>query len=873
MAISGEGCWPRYNPSGSSVYTKNISLRGNGRYNDIPCQQDNSCSNNAQYGKWLRVDHYIAQGDNLNFTISGNVSLCSPSYFQNSRPIPLVDIAHEGGLPITLDPAKNKGYIYIVKVADGDKIKITVGPNSSSTLNVVDEKGNNKLIDCDKGLDGQGKIFHPSCNKFSPYVGARIVTSCKANQVLDPFSQCDDTWSASGCNNKPDNNDKRCQVPASCSCKVDGGQYCQDCSLVVHPRADVKGCLTGWDCKPKAFRYNSLCSVKTTESLPDTYSFDKVYIDNKKISTPQDLLSGDTNCAGIIDKADQKSWFAFQAKDINGKNLKTFSGLYYTITNAKTKNKLPSKALEIIEDDPKGPAKLDGSAPRTLDARVIFEDRIFNLPKGNKDDNYFATFFHNFQNSTEHTGGYVIYLKHTSCYRQDGEYWPVPYKDKGTVRFTNKGKIRYLILDDQYDPNKDTSLSDNAKILNFDKQNSDAVAYDNGYLWLRIENNLNDYKNSSGAYEISLTKTSSKPKKNDNNEGIFSVVTKFAKEARELSQQIFQNLICRGDSQKEVTCKNLFNSIKALLGIYVVILGIQFTLGMVKINQLEFFERIIKVIIVGGLINDNTFNFFNQYVFDLIFNAGDEIMGSINGMQGNVGQNLNRFFLEIYDKFTSEIFILQVAAQLSTGLTAVITVLIICMSVIMFLIVIMEFIFVYIMSYIGLAIMMSLAPIFLVFMLFKTTNYLFDNWVRFVVRYMFEPVIFFIGISVLTKIFLIYIDYVLGYSVCFKCALSFSVPFIGNIFPILKTLETMPLFCIYWYGPWGYDATNSNFVAGMSNIAALFIIAFTTFKYSSVSSALCSKIFGGPQSMPSAQKLASSVEKTLAQGIKSGKSS
>jgi type IV secretion system protein VirB6 len=91
---------------------------------------------------------------------------------------------------------------------------------------------------------------------------------------------------------------------------------------------------------------------------------------------------------------------------------------------------------------------------------------------------------------------------------------------------------------------------------------------------------------------------------------------------------------------------------------------------------------------------------------------------------------------------------------------------------------------------------------------------------------------------------------------------------------MLKDLEKVPIFCIYWYAPWGYDAINYNFAAALSNVVALFVIAFTTLKYSGVSSTICSRIFGGPMNIQTAQQLSSStVEKPLAAALGSLKDS
>jgi type IV secretion system protein VirB6 len=455
---NGGGCWLRYNPDADLVHTKSISLRASGKYTDTPCQQDNTCADNTKYGKWLKIDNYLTQGDSLAFTISGNVSLCGAGKYEDS-PIPPVDILHEGGLPIILDPQKTKGYVYLANILNGDKIKVVVGKNSSnSQQNVPNTKGNSQVTDCDKGLDGAEKSFHAACNKFSPYIGATFAFQCKTGQSLNHYSKCHDTPDVNLCGSKPEVDDDRCKTPnTSCSCKIpsNDGRNCYKCNKMKYGILNIPGCPPGIYCYDDCFEYNSSCTITTTRPLPDPYLFDKIYLSSDRIFSPQDFM-GNNNCSGIPSESQAKSWFAFQAEDANGKNTKTFSGLYYNIVNTDSSNQLSATALEIIEDGPDVSVdKLNGSAPRTLDTRVIFDNRVSKLPNGSDTKNYFAVFFQNFQDSTKYTGGYVIYLKHTGCYRENGEYWPTPYKDGDETKYIDKGQIRYLILDNEQDPNKD----------------------------------------------------------------------------------------------------------------------------------------------------------------------------------------------------------------------------------------------------------------------------------------------------------------------------------------------------------------------------------------------------------------------------------
>ena len=65
-------------------------------------------------------------------------------------------------------------------------------------------------------------------------------------------------------------------------------------------------------------------------------------------------------------------------------------------------------------------------------------------------------------------------------------------------------------------------------------------------------------------------------------------------------------------------CANFFNYIKVMLIICIMYYGAMFLLGMVKISQTDIVIRVIKVAFVSGLMNDQTFYFFNTYVFDFV---------------------------------------------------------------------------------------------------------------------------------------------------------------------------------------------------------------------------------------------------------------
>ena len=64
-----------------------------------------------------------------------------------------------------------------------------------------------------------------------------------------------------------------------------------------------------------------------------------------------------------------------------------------------------------------------------------------------------------------------------------------------------------------------------------------------------------------------------------------------------------------------------------------------------------------------------------------------------------------------------------------------------------------------------LALLIIIAPIFIVFILFNSTRYLFDNWVAYLIRYCLEPVLIIGGMIILVELYEVFLDQVLNHIV------------------------------------------------------------------------------------------------------------
>lgn len=448
-------------------------------------------------------------------------------------------------------------------------------------------------------------------------------------------------------------------------------------------------------------------------------------------------------------------------------------------------------------------------------------------------------------------------IKQTKCYRENG--------NSITDVFTNRGQVQYLVVPSAENPNtSDNSYSPEAVIVDSDgKANFNAAG--EGYLWMRVLNDPNDYKDSEGSYKVYFS-TSQQV-------GSFTIkvmnplLQLFKSKVQGAAESIFRNILCYGGNGDTFSCTNFFHYIKALLILYVMVYGAMFLLGFAKINQKDLVIRIVKIGIVSGLMNGNTFEFFNNYLFNAITNFSDEIISNMSGYSlftsTNTVSNPFMFLDAVMSKILfSQTFMAQLLALLSLGLSGVIYFIITVIAVMIVIITAFRAAAIYIMAFMATCILIGLAPIFISFLLFDFTRYLFDNWVRFTIRYMIEPIILMAGIIVLTQLFTIYLDFVLGYSVCWKCALPIKIPFIGTTLPV--ALLNVPIFCINWFAPWGMDYMSGMMGVNMQNIVALVIIAYGMYGYVDFSDNMVAKLTSAAG--PSATSMGGAMSGAAEQG-------
>jgi type IV secretion system protein VirB6 len=431
-------------------------------------------------------------------------------------------------------------------------------------------------------------------------------------------------------------------------------------------------------------------------------------------------------------------------------------------------------------------------------------------------------------------GGYTVYVQNFACPAYNGV--------KNSV--VNSGDLKVLVTSG--DPN--SSTPNGQYLSNLQGDNTITGVIGSGQIWLKINDNV--YTDNTGEYNVDITiKSGSKTA------GMFSsMIMGLVNMIKDLlfvknvssqdwsvlgsqstnSQIIGQNLIytrltCSGLSDK-THCFDYIKTLRAMLTLYIIFYSISFLFGLINPTQIDLVIRIIKIGVIITLTSDRSWSFFNDIFFKLFVDGGAQLINAING-NGTSSSNPFAFADTImqYLLFDDKA-IIRLLAILFTSTVGPIYFCLILYGAYVLLGEIFKAACAYIMSFVAIAILISLAPIFIPCILFSLTRHLFDNWIKFLVRYTLEPVLLLGGLGILSQLLLVALGQIFSFAVCWKCAfpITFGLP-IPN-FP-----SSLKVFCINFFQPWGYDNMGGGMgikstVLGMFTEILFFLIIISAIK-------------------------------------------
>ena len=421
----------------------------------------------------------------------------------------------------------------------------------------------------------------------------------------------------------------------------------------------------------------------------------------------------------------------------------------------------------------------------------------------------------------DNIGGYTVYAIRGACIGKNGR----PSKASPYTKISNISALEYLV----------SPSTPNSKLYGTPLSANVAYPYTvnagtSGNLYIRVRDEYNYYGDNTGSYNVKI-----QYKKYVSGGNISSLIEELKDILREMtlsaSVQYFHNISCVGSACECVEGSNCDSQyvgyIRSLLILYIAGYGLAFLIGAVQISQMDLLVRVMKIGMVLTLISPTSFDFFYNNFFDLFLNGMDDLIKksqtgfSMTSDSGNVFSFVDNM---ISVTFLSQTTWLKLLALIFTSPMGMILAILLIIGVVLFLIGIFKAVIVYLMSTLVIGILILLAPIFIPFALFQTTNHLFENWVKMFVQYALEPVILLIGLGVLTQLAYILFIEIINFHVCWKCMWPINFAFLPSVTKALSLTDT--IFCIQFFGPFGVMPTGGSALLGALGIQIVDILLF-----------------------------------------------
>lgn len=276
--------------------------------------------------------------------------------------------------------------------------------------------------------------------------------------------------------------------------------------------------------------------------------------------------------------------------------------------------------------------------------------------------------------------------------------------------------------------------------------------------------------------------------------------------------------------------KGLLQGIRALLILYVIFTVVGYMLGTIQLSKFDFIIRIFKIAFIAFAFSDRSWEFFGTTLSGLFVDGSIYLVDSFSGYIGEGGKKFAFLDLTAGVLFTGETWLKFLSLMLS-GPFGFIAFLAILYATFVFLRCIISATFKYVISTVLVAFLLSLAPLFIVFILFQQTKTLFDNWIKTLAHVSLQPVILFSSLSLLNQLMYSVLYNLTNFSACYQCLIS--VNFLSYDLCLMKSI--LPL----GYSPGtSVDVALSTGERAVGHFAALPIDLIQAFIYLIIASSM-----------------------------------
>ncbi|WP_395463169.1 type IV secretion system protein [Wolbachia endosymbiont of Cantharis cryptica] len=243
-----------------------------------------------------------------------------------------------------------------------------------------------------------------------------------------------------------------------------------------------------------------------------------------------------------------------------------------------------------------------------------------------------------------------------------------------------------------------------------------------------------------------------------------------------------------GDSVKDSYkgyARGLLQGVRALLTLYVIFTVVGYMLGTIQLSKFDFIVRMMKIAFIAFALSNRSWELFGITLSKLFVDSSTYLIDSFSGYIGEGGRKFAFLDLTAGVLFTGETWLKFLSLMLS-GPFGFIAFLIILHASFTFLKCIISATFRYVISTVLVAFLLSLTPLFIVFILFQQTKSLFDNWIKTLAHVAVQPVILFSSLSILNQLMYSVLYNLTNFSACYQCLIS--VNFLSYDLCLMKSI-------------------------------------------------------------------------------------
>ncbi|MBN8828055.1 MAG: type IV secretion system protein [Sphingobacteriia bacterium] len=366
-----------------------------------------------------------------------------------------------------------------------------------------------------------------------------------------------------------------------------------------------------------------------------------------------------------------------------------------------------------------------------------------------------------FKNAKHFVGNYTLKIERHTNLARNGEMMRIVIADAG-LNLNNDGF-------DVEEAKKQDQIIEYEPIIG----GNEIVPKKSGTIWFKIVDT--DYNDNLDQYTVNISKVRSYT-------GWTSGYNDFIIPLKRKVYETVRNTYTRtiGDTRFQLI-------VKAAVTLSLIMYALAYLLGMVKEPLMEFTIKLLKITLIGFLISSSSWEFFHDHMF-VIFETGTDTLIRKASMVDEFSTPFS-WMDDTFYRFLSPYMGVRIASLLLLGPFGILIIALIGYALYVIIMVMVRIFLIYCIMMVCTAFLISLAPLFFIFLLFKTTESLYTEWWKLTTFMAFQPAILIIGTIVIIYIMLMISTQLFGRDICWKDALEIYLVIFGFIKIKLATLK------------------------------------------------------------------------------------